>query len=893
MSARALAVAPMVALLVGGCAGARSGHDGDDVPPELKLPRTVRPLRYALELTLIPERDRFEGKVDIEVDVARPLRVVWMHARDLVVRAASVEVAGAHVAAAFEQVTPEGVARLTPARPLPAGRATLHLAFDGAWNERLVGLYRTRQGGAAYAFTHFEPIDARRAFPGFDEPSFKAPFDVTLVVPAGQVAVSNAPVAAEEAAPDGLRRIRFAPTPPLPTYLVFAAAGPFEVVEARPLPPDGIRARPLPLRTIAPRGTAHRFAFALDVTRELVPVLEQWFAIPFPYAKLDQVIAPDFAAGGMENAGAILYSDERLSFEPGRSPEQKRAAVAGLVAHELAHQWFGDLVTLAWWEDVWLNESFATFMTWKALAAWRPELEEDAEVAVRVDEVMGQDALATARAVRQPLTRMAEVLNQFDRLSYVKGASVLRTYERFLGAERFRDAIRGYLAANAHGTGTTEGVVTALSAAAARDLGPALRTLLDQPGVPLVEARVACDAQGTRLELAVERWRPLGSRAPPARYQLPVCARWEVGGVLGEGCALLDGGHGALPLPGCPRWVMPDAGGTSYYRWSLALADLGRLREGGFAHLTAAERLAYGQMLLAAARAGRTPYADALTELAPLARDGARRVATAPMPALAEAVDALVPEAARPRARQGAAALYRPALRELGLDPADGEPRERRLLREDVARFLVEVARDPDVTRELAGRGRAYAGVEDARFHPDAVSADLVEVALSATIVEGDARTFDALLARLPDLDDGEQRGRVLAALASARAPALSARALTLVGDPRLRVQERPRPLFAQAAYPETREAAWRALRDRFDALAVTLSPGAAASLPGVGAHFCDRDRAAEVRSELAARAEKLPGARRILAQAVERVELCAALREAQGASAAGWLERR
>jgi alanyl aminopeptidase len=883
-------IALACAIAASACARAPSAVDQADVPPGLELPRDVRPLRYALELAIAPERERFQGSVEIEVALARPTASIWLHARDLTIHDASVAVGGERVRATLMQATPEGVARLRTSRTLPAGRVTLHVTFDGTVKDRPVGLFRARSGGAAHVYTQLQPTDARRVFPAFDDPAYKTPFDVTLVVPEDQVAVSNAPAVAEERTGGGSKRVRFATTAPLPAYLVFAAVGPFEVVTPPPLPANEVRGRPLAIRAVAPRGASARLALALEATRQLVPILERWFAIPFPYEKLDQLYAPDFD-GGMENAGAILYGDEVL-FEPGESAEERRVAVGELVAHELAHQWFGDLVTPGHWQDVWLSESFATLMAWKSVGAWRPEVDGSGDVLAEIDAVMRDDALAGARAVRQLPLRGRDANIAFDAFSYVKGASILRGFEQFIGEARFREGLRAFLRANAHGTGTTQGIVAALSRAAGRDLAPAFHSLLDQPGVPLVEARAVCDGAGPRVELAVGRDRATGSRAPAdTAYVVPVCVRYEAAGTLGAACTLVDR-RGALALPACPRWVMPAAGGMAYYRWALGAADLEKLRDAGFLHLTAAERLSYAQSLHAAARAGRMPFGEALAALAPLARDGERHVATSPMPALRQAIEYLVPEAARPRARARAAELFRPRLRELGLDAEPGETGERRRLRGDIVEFLVLVARDPEVTRALAQRGAAYAGVADGRVHPEAVSADLVDAALAAAVVQGDAVVFDALETRLARTQDAQLRATLLGALGAARDPPLSARALALGTDPRLRPAELGRTLLTQASQPETREAAWKALQGGWNALAASAPEETLAELPMIAAALCDRGRLPEVRRFLERHAE--PAATRGRASEVlESIEACAALRDAQGASAAAWLGTR
>jgi alanyl aminopeptidase len=356
---------------------------------------------------------------------------------------------------------------------------------------------------------------------------------------------------------------------------------------------------------------------------------------------------------------------------------------------------------------------------------------------------------------------------------------------------------------------------------------------------------------------------------------------------------------------------MPAAGGTACYRWALGPApqggqdkeagqvasagppDLARLRDAGLLHLTAAERLSYAQSLRAGARAGRLSYRDALLALGPLTRDGVRRVATSPMPALEQAIDHLVPDDARRQARARAADLFRPRLRDLGLDPIARDPLDSRGLRGDLADFLVQVARDPETTRVLAALGLAYAGLGDGHFHDEAVSPDLARTALSAAVIEGDLALFDALEKRLHATDDGEQRGRILAALGSARTPALSARALALAGDPRLRSYERARTLFAQASHLETRVAAWKTLQGHWRALVQGLPPGLADALPSVAAGLCDRTRIPAVARFLAPRVDDSPGARRHLREAVDSIELCAALREAQGASAAAYFGAR
>lgn len=483
---------------------------GAAAPPVLQLPEGVRPLRYAIDLEVVPGAPAFGGTAEIEIELSAPHRSIWLHGRELRVSRATVEAPGTGpLPASYTQVNEDGVVQLAFPRPLGPGRATLRFAYEAGWGKNLVGLYLARGGGETYAATQLESHFARRVFPGFDEPRFKTPFDVTLTVPARDVAVSNAPVAAEAPARAGLRRVRFATTEPLPTYLLFLGVGPFDVVTPPPLPPNEVRDRPLPVRLLAPRGHGGELGFAAEATAALVPWLESYFGIPYPYAKLDQIALPEFAWGAMENAGAISYRSQLL-LDSAATSEADRRDIAAIMAHELAHHWFGDLVTLPWWTDTWLNEAFATWMGGRAAARFRPDWNVPGEELARLDEVMQTDATAAARAIRQPLQAMAEVGGQFDGMSYQKGAAVLRSFERLVGEDRFRDGVRAYLRAHAHGTGSAGELFAELSRAAGRPLAPALAAFTDGPGMPFVSGRVACAPGRARLVLAQARFAPRG-----------------------------------------------------------------------------------------------------------------------------------------------------------------------------------------------------------------------------------------------------------------------------------------------------------------------------------------------------------------------------------------------
>ena len=861
-----------------------------EAPPLLQLPRDVKPVRYSISMEIDPEKTRFRGSEDISVELARPRSAIWLHGRNLHVSVASVS----GISATFEQVNPEGLARLSLARPAGAGPATIHLEWDAAFDRQIVGLYLAHEAGDAYAYTQFEAVDARRAFPGFDEPDFKTPFEVSLVVPDSDVAVANTSPVEESAAGEGRKRVKFAPTRPLPTYLLIWAVGPFDVVAPPPIPPNQIRDRPLSVRGIAPRGRGGELQFALATGADELQLLERYFGIAYPFEKLDHIAAPDYTYGAMENAGGILYREEILLFKPGSSGEQTKAAISSVMAHEMAHQWFGDLVTLRWWTEAWLNESFATWMGTRTVEEWNPAMQQSLTLLERAQEAMDVDALKSARAVRQPLDDIKNVWNQFDGITYQKGGTVLSMFERFLGKDTFRKGIHDYLVAHSYGAGDTDDLLDSLSKAAGRDVKTAFHSFLDQPGVPLVSARTVCEGGTGKLLLAQTRYRPLGSgSAADGVWQIPVCARYGANGSERESCTMLGDATGELKLEGCPEWVVPNADAAGYYRWTLSGSDLRKLTGTAYPKLTVRERVSLADNVRAAMRSGAISFADGMAALAPMAADPDPHLAAAPIALLENAREHLVGAQDRAEVEQAARDLYRPVARRLGWHPAKGEPPAQRTFRAKLFTFLAFDAHDRDLLEEGARLGRAYAGVADGAFHAGVVDPGLATFALSAAVRQGGAKIYDSLQARLDKTPDAVTRRRILAALSATDDPELRKRSLQLPLDPRLRKNEREFVFEEVRKHSESREAAWGALRAELDRLLPEIPESHAQRLLGLVGEFCDEQHLEEASDFLGPRAAKMPGGPRQLAQALDEVRQCIAFRDAQSRSAAELFGRK
>ena len=875
------------------CAGRNPARRApvDGIPVPLQLPDGVRPIHYAIDLDLDPAREGFRGTAAIDVELSAPTRMIWLHGRDLHVHECAFELPGGlRAAAVFEQVTPFGVATVTLPRAVGPGRMTLHFGWDAVYSDAVqTGLFRSRTGAEVYVITEFLSVDARRAFPGFDEPRFKTPFDVRLTVPAALFAVSNERVIEESVLQNGSKRVRFATTRPLPTYLLFVAAGPFDVV-ARTLPSNEVRSRPLAVRGIAPRGRGRELSFALETGAPLLAALEHWLAMPFPYGKLDHVAAGDYP-GAKENAGAILYGADLLLQDPEHPDEESRHSAAMVMAHEMAHQWFGALVTAPWFTDAWLNESFAQFLGYRIADEYRPAWGLALDHLTDLDRIMTADGFASARAIRRPVKSFEEIQGLLgDGFIYEKGMAVLATFERWIGADAFRAALREYVRAHADGTASADDMLAALSRAAGRDVASSFRSFVERPGIPVIMARAECDAHGARVYFSERRYRPRGSKAPDEEWQVPVCARFEFDGGTGERCALVPPQGTALELPGCPTWFLPDAGGIGYYRWTLASPDQAALRARAMAHLSPAERLSVARNARAAQRAGLTGYAEMMDALVALAGDPAAAVAAAGMDAIRDARDHLLDGADRQLAEIVARRLYRPGLRGDGFAAPHGEDERARRRRVELVRFLAEVARDPEVRREAARRGLAYADLPDGRFNPDAVGADLAPLALRVAVEERGPAMYDALLPRLEHAE-GQERASLVYALAAADSASLAGRAGVLWRDPRLRPTERLFPALLDSDRGIMLRT-YRQMRTDFDGMAAAVPTSLVDILPLAARELCDVREVTGARELLGRAVAQYPSMQPTAARALEQIEVCAAERDAESAAAKSWFER-
>jgi alanyl aminopeptidase len=855
-----------------------------DAPlPIFRLPGDVHPTRQRVELEVVPERESFTGEVEIELQLDKPRDDLWISSRELTLTEGALVTGGETLPLQFQTDDARGAARLVLPRKVAAGKATLTLAFRGAFNPHLVGLYRVKVGDRWYAYTQFEAIDARRAFPCFDEPAFKIPWEMVLTVPKQAVAVSNSSVV-EETASGEMKRLRYRTTRPLPTYLIALAVGDFDVVTPPPLPPNEIRSRPLQVRGLAPKGRGGELGYALKAGGELLVMLERWFGTEYPYEKLDHIAVPDFEYGAMENVGLITYREPLLLVDPKKASEEQKLNVAVVITHEVAHQWFGDLVTMKWWDDLWLNESFASVMEIEIASAWARGNRYDLSKLREVHGAMATDELSSVRPIRPQLRTEVDIFGFDYQIAYDKGTWVVGMFQHFLGQETFRAGIRRYLAAHTDGNATRDDLIAALSAEGT-DITAAMRSFIDQPGIPLVEANLRCDQGGPRVALKQSRQLPLGSSASrDVRWSVPVCVRSA--GVGKPDCMLLDTVEAEMPLKQktCPAWIALNPGAKGYYRWTLPPDQLSALLKKGYKQLSPAERLSLASNLSAGFRSGALSADTVLAAMGPLARDPEPAVAQEPGDLLGFVRDKIVDPSRRAAVQAHIRALYSPVLARLGWKGKANEPARTQSFRPWLIDLLAFEAGDRAVLERAAALGRAYIGT-DGEIHPDAVDRNLTAVAVKAAGRLGSAELFDTMLQRLDGEEDSNVREYLLVGLSQFTDPQLAERARALAFDDRLRTNERLNVLGGQVQSPELQAPAWAWLRTNFDKIAPRVPPAYVQFLT-YARNGCSAEAAAEIEAFFKPRVGPYMGAMYTLGKAIENTRLCAAQAAAQRQSA-------
>jgi puromycin-sensitive aminopeptidase len=833
---------------------------------DFRLPLYARPVRYAAHLAPDLDQARFEGRMELEVRLDEPRRELILHAVELSVARARVRAGAKTVKVGRIEADAESeTVTLSFDEEVPAGTATVDLAWSGKFSPGLRGLYRA----GPVAVTQFEAADARRVFPCFDEPAFKARWSLQLLqVPPGAAAISNGRVLKDEPSEGGRRTVAFTETPPLSSYLIALCEG--ELAPSEPLTVRGV-----PIRTWAVPAKRHLTAFAQECAGAVLPLLEDYFGQPYAYGKLDQIGVPDFEAGAMENAAAITFREVALLLDPKTAPLNVQKRVAEVITHELAHQWFGNLVTMVWWDDLWLNEAFATWMAYKIVDAWKPRWRVWTDFEVGKGAALHLDALKSSHPIRAEVKNAQEAGESFDAITYEKGGAILRMTESYLGEDRFREGIRLYMRRHREANATADDLWSALADSSGQPILELANGWIRQVGYPLLSV----SERDGRIVLRQRRFfsdPEAGEEGVPTRWLVPVVLRYRAGSTIREQRELLRGEERAIPLSGqgAPGWVFANAGARGFYRVAYDPALLQRLIE-ALPELESEERMSLVSDQWALVRAATVQVHSFLRLLEGAARQESDHSVLDEVVSRVSWIEHRgVADADRPALQSWIRGLFGAAASDLGWDARDGEDDERRLRRAAVLRALTLVARDPQALEEA---NRRFEGIGGVRVQP--LDPNLLDVVVAVAARLADRARFGELRRRAEVEIDPASKRRYLHGLAMVERPELVADAVQLSLSEVVRMQDFPTYVGTLLGNRATRDHAWRMVQERWaDVRKKADSPMLLRRLVEALGALPERRHLEEVEAFLGA--HPIEGAKQAIAQTLERLRMDVALRE-------------
>ena len=867
--------------------------------PHAQLPDTVKPKSYRIDMRIDPQDDGMSGIVSIDVTVNEDADRIWIHAKEMTISSARIDYAdGSSASLKFNAVpladAPSGIAYLTADSEILAGEGTITLEYKTPYNQNLNSAYQVKRGEDAYILTQFEPLGAREAFPSFDEPKFKVPFTLSISAPSDQVVYANTPKVSVADGADGWTKHSFAQTRPLPSYLVAFGVGPYDVVDFGEIPPNTVRKTPLKLRGLTAKGKGEEVAYALDGTEAILTALEEYFGTPYPYEKLDLIAAPDYAFGAMENPGAIVYREYLLLLDE-KSPLRQKRAYHGVHAHELAHQWFGNLVTPVWWEDIWLNEAFATWMGNKATALAYPDGNYDRNTLNSALSAMNIDTLSTTRKVREPLARSENVMDQFDGITYRKGGGVLSMFESFVGKEAFQKGVRLHMERYADDVATGDDFFQSIADGSGNpDVVSAMKSFVDQPGLPLVKVEINCGenepCKKPSLEFTQSRYAPLGSSTQQGQiWEIPVCVKLGYKNDVEKLCKLTKSKTDAevLALRGKPDWVMPNENGAGYYRftmdtegWAALITNLDKLNT--------REALVAQDSLVAAFRAGEVEANVFLDGMSAFAAHPEYDVASGST-RLLSFMRSELPDSRTDLARHVNKTYKARYDRIVGTDTVEGD-----LLAPTLANLLVRTGQDETLTDQMGELGSQYLGL-NGEADKTALAPNMLGLALRETMRTAGQPAYQPLLDMAAN-GSSLEKGAAAAALASTEDQAVYERLLAdvvLSDDSPLTGRQAGTVLNGLLSSRAFGDQTWDWFKANLPAYVTKVPDVRKGGLPGAGRNFCSLERRDELRTFVEANAELMPGYERSLLQTLESIELCAALKDAKADELATALKMR
>jgi aminopeptidase N len=841
-----------------------------------RLPTGVTPTHYSLWFAPDLEKQTFRGRETIDVQIAAPTRSITLNAAEIAFGTVTINSGGRSQDARVSLDTKAEMATLTVPQLLPAGAASIAFTYTGVLNDKLRGFYISNANNRSYAVTQMEATDARRAFPSFDEPAYKATFDISLMVDAADTVISNGKQNSDRPGPEpGKHTVTFATTPKMSTYLVAMLVGDFVCREGR--------TEDIPIRVCSTPDKLHLTRFALEAAEQQVAFYNRYFGIKYPFGKLDIIGVPDFAAGAMENTAAITFREQYLLADPDHASLETLKNVASVTAHEIAHQWFGDLVTMKWWDDIWLNEGFATWMANKPLAEWKPEWRVELDDAEETQRALGLDVLRTTRPIRTDAETPDEINELFDAIAYEKTAAVLRMVESYTGRDAMRAGITAYLRKHSFGNATGEDFWTEMARTTGKPVDRIMKSFVDESGAPVLSVRTSCSAGTSSITVSQQRFVAASGAVEPApqTWVTPVCFKTSGGAPR---CEVVERPTQTVKGTRCGDIVFANADSRGYYVTDYA-PDALRTLIGAVSSLSPVERTSLLGDEWWMVRSGRHDIDGYLNLANNLVGDDTATIISTLASRLDTIGDLITGEPQQARFQEWIRARFGAALTTLGLPGNQDDDDQQQSRRASLLRLVGVTGNDPEVQRVARELATRY--LSDTSSLPPTVAAAVLSVAA----LHGDATLYERYMTQIQRLSNNpEAYYQYFNALAWFSDPALVRRTLDFALTS-ARSQDAGTLIAGLMGRPAARDVTWAFVKAQWPTLTQKL--GTFQGIPQVVSavrSFCSLEAADDVRKFFAQ--NPVRSSARTLQQSVERIEACSAMRIRQAKPLTEWLAR-
>ncbi len=830
-----------------------------------RLPGGVHPEHYSLTLTPDLQAATFSGEETIDLVLDAPSKAITLNAAEI--KFLSVK-AGSQTAQVTEDSAKEQATFSFP-QELPAGKTTLSISYTGILNDKLRGFYLSKTKARNYAVTQFEPTDARRAYPSFDEPALKATYDLTLIVDANDTAIANTGIVSDNPGPiAGKHTLKFATTPKMSTYLVAFLVGDFQCTSGKA---DGV-----PIRACSTPDKVGMTKFAVQAAEYILPYYDKYFGIKYPMPKLDMIALPDFEAGAMENFGCITYreTDFLVDERTGSIPAKKRVAI--VVAHEMAHQWFGDMVTMQWWDNLWLNEGFATWMETKAANDFNPAWKYKQDEAGDLDNSLNTDSQATTRTIRAKADTPAEINEEFDGIAYGKAGAVIGMVEHYVGEETFRQGVHNYLQAHMYGNATAEDFWNAQTAVSHKPIDKIMESFVTQPGVPLLTFGPESKTAKKTVTVAQSRFflSPTFEGNRNQKWTIPVCFKT----VKGDSCELVSSASGTLVVPNAP-FLYANADAKGYYRSAYTKEQQKAIAAHAESNLSPTERLGLVGDVWSLMRSGQGSVGVYMDLTSGLRNESEVQVQESVLSKLSAVQDRIASKQDSARLKAWIVATYAPVYAKL--PPAGGTADQQQL--RGLLFGVLGAAGDAGVLAEARRLTSKY--VDD----PNSVDANIAGSAIQLAAAHGDEALYEKLLALSKSASNPDVQTTALLSLARFNDPKLLTRTLDYATSGAVKNQDSWILISLPLRRAETKDQTWEYVRTHWPAVKAQLTTSSGAGLVSSTGAFCTAEKRDEVKSFFTA--NPVPAAARAQKKTIDTINSCIELHTAQEQNLKVWLD--